>query len=398
MKVLHITAFSGVGCTGRIAQGISELLIEQGHEAAIAWGRENNITEGVQTIRIGHKWDYMLHGLYARLTDRNGFASKRATTKFISQIEEYKPDIVHLHILHGYYINIRILFEYLKEKDIPVVWTFHDEWAFTGHCPCFRKIKCDKWKTECHHCVQRKEHPVSLFVDRSKKNYYDKKSLFTGLNRMIIAAPSKWMAEMVKESFFREYEVAVVHNGIDTSCFRPKQSNIKKKLGMEDKKIVLGVSSTWVEAKGFQDFQVLSKYLDEEYQVVLVGVDEKQKEQLPKEMIGIERTDNVEELAELYSAAEVFCNLTYDDNYPTTNLEAVACGTPVVTYRTGGSVEIVEETGYGSVVEQGDVREAARAITELRNLPRKKEGFRNVEQKFCYEEYLKLYKKLLDKK
>ena len=397
MKVLQINAFCGSSSTGKIAQGISELLIEQGHEAAIAWGRVNNSTSQVPTIQIGTKKDYLFHGIYARLTDRNGFASKRATRELIQNIEQYQPDIIHLHILHGYYINIEILFTYLKEKKIPVVWTFHDEWAFTGHCPCFRQITCDKWKSECHHCIQRREHPVSLFVDRSRKNFQDKKRLFTGVDKLVIAAPSMWMKSMVKESFLKKCDVRVIHNGIDTSCFRPTESNIKERLGIAEKKMVLGVASTWVDAKGFQDFQRLPKYLGKNYQVVLVGLSRKQKNELPAEIIGIERTDSAKELAKLYTAAEVFCNLTYDDNYPTTNLEAVACGTPVITYKTGGSVEIVEETGYGLVVPCGDVKAAAEAVHKIEKLCRKEEGFSKVEQKECYEEYVKLYQELLQK-
>lgn len=396
MKVMQITAFSGSSSTGKIAQGISELLMEKGHEAVVAWGRINNSQSKVPTIQIGTKKDYLFHGLYARITDRNGFASKRATKELIKKIEQYRPDIIHLHILHGYYINIEILFTYLKEKKIPVVWTFHDEWAFTGHCPCFRQIKCDKWKSECHHCVQRKEHPASLFVDRSRKNFRDKKRLFTGVDKLVVAAPSAWMKSMVKESFLKDCAVRVIHNGIDTACFTPTESDIKEQLGIKDKKIVLGVSSTWVDAKGFQDFKQLPSCLGENYQVVLVGVSQAQKKELPPEIIGIERTDSAKELAKLYTAAEVFCNLTYDDNYPTTNLEAVACGTPVITYRTGGSVEIVEETGYGMVVPCGDVAAVAEAVRKIEQLPRKTEGFRNVEQKECYEEYIKLYKELLN--
>lgn len=395
MRVLQITAFSGVGCTGKIAKGISELLIENGHEATIAWGRKNGISGGVSTVRIGSRWDYMLHIAYARLSDRNGFASVRATKRFIAWMEQYHPDIVHLHILHGYYINISILFSYLKEKNIPVVWTFHDEWAFTGHCPCFRMTSCEKWKMECNNCIQSHEHPSSLLLDRSRKNYHDKKRLFTGINKMVIVSPSKWMKGLVEESFFKDFKAKVIHNGIDTECFKPTAGNIKERLGIKDKKLVLGVSSTWAESKGIADFYLLSEMLDKDYKIVMVGLNSRQLSEMPKGIIGIKHTDSVRELAELYSAAEVFCNLTYDDNYPTTNLEAVACGTPVVTYATGGSVEIVEQTGYGRVVDRGKVEDVAKAICELSDMPKKREGFRDVNQKKCYQEYLKLYEEIL---
>lgn len=365
MRVLQITAFSGWGCTGRIALGIHHELVEQGHESRIAWGRTNTAPETVPAIKIGTGMDQKIHGLYTRITDKCGFGSKRVTKDFIKEVDSYKPDLIQLHILHGYYVNLEVLFHYIKQRNIPVVWTFHDCWAFTGHCPYFDLAGCDKWKTGCHDCQQKKHHPTSWILDNSRWNWHSKRQLFTGIENMTIVTPSKWLADLVKQSFFEGYDVKVIHNGIDTDVFKPTQSDFRKKNNLQEKKIVLGVSSTWADSKGLKDFIELAKRLPEDYQVVLAGVNKKQKQSLPKSLMGIERTDSTRELAALYSAADVFVNPTYEDNYPTTNLEALSCGTPVVTYKTGGSVEAVEESGAGAVVAQGNVEALCQAVKEI---------------------------------
>ena len=334
MRVLQITAFSGWGCTGRIAQGICETLIENGNEAAIAWGRTNTAPDTIKTIKIGSRNDQLMHGLYTRITDRCGLGSKAVTKRFLKQIDEYAPDIVHLHILHGYYINIEVLFRYLKEKKIPIVWTFHDCWAFTGHCPYFDMVECEKWKTGCHSCEQKLHHPQSLLFDNSKENYRRKCEAFTSVENMVIVTPSEWLKGLVEQSFLKKYPVKVINNGINTGDFQPTAGNVKEKLGIGEKKILLGVSSTWAEGKGLKDFVTLAQKISAEYRIVLVGLKKKQLQELPETITGVERTDSVKELAELYTAATAFLNLTYEDNYPTTNLEAIACGTPVITYRT----------------------------------------------------------------
>lgn len=398
MRVLQITAFGGWGCTGRIAQGICETLIDSGNEAAIAWGRINTAPEKIPTIKIGNRMDQILHGIYTRLTDRCGFGSKTVTKKFLKRLEEYHPDIVHLHIMHGYYVNLELLFEYLKEKKIPVVWTFHDCWAFTGHCPYFDMAGCGKWKTECKKCMQKNHHPKSLLLDRSRSNYKKKKELFTGVENLTVVTPSKWLEGLVRQSFFSKYPVRVIPNGINTQDFKPENSTVKKKFGIEGKKVLLGVSSTWAESKGLKDFIRLSEMISKEYKMVMVGLTEKQLKSLPEQIVGIIRTDSVKELAQLYSAADVFLNLTYEDNYPTTNLEALACGTPVITYRTGGSVEIVESTGYGKVVEQGNLNGVIAAIKETENLRAGTDIKKELEQKERFLEYLALYREILEKK
>ncbi|MDY3057364.1 MAG: glycosyltransferase [Mediterraneibacter faecis] len=397
MRVLQITAFSGWGCTGRIAIGIHEELRKENHESVIAWGRRNTAADSVKTIQIGNALDQNLHGIYTRLTDKCGFGSKAATKQFLHEIESYAPDLIQLHILHGYYINLEILFTYIKEKKIPVVWTFHDCWAFTGHCPYFDLVACEKWKTGCHHCQQKKHHPTSLLIDNSAWNWRKKRELFTGIQNMTIVTPSKWLAGLVKESFLKDFPVEVINNGINLKNFKPIESDIREKYGLGRKKIVLGVSSSWSKTKGLNDFIKILNQLPKEYQIVLVGLSKNQMENLPNGIVGIQRTDSEKELAAFYSEADVFVNPTYEDNYPTTNLEAIACGTPVITYRTGGSVEIVEETGYGAVVEQGDTDKLTSMIlTSEKNVTEEKYSYL-LAQELRFAEYVELYHRILGK-
>ena len=338
MRILMINVDCGTGSTGRICTDLADALEKQGHEVRIAYGRDT--VPQKNAIRIGKDFDVYSHVLQARLFDRMGFGSKRATEKFIEWVKEYDPDVIHLHNIHGYYINIEVLFSYLKTCGKKIIWTLHDCWAFTGHCAFFDYVECDKWKTGCEHCPQKTAYPARMGVDCSKRNYSIKKELFTGIQNLAIVTPSEWLAKLLKESFLSEYPINVIHNGIDTSTFLPTKSNIKEKHGIgEDKKVILGVASVWDRRKGLEDFLKLSKLLDEEYKIVLIGLNKKQIVKLPNNVLGIERTENIQELVAWYSAADVFVNPTYEDNYPTTNLEAIACGTPVITYDTGGSPE-----------------------------------------------------------
>ena len=395
MRIMQISAFCGWGSTGRIALGIHNVLTEEGYNSVIAWGRVNTAPESVPTIQIGKKMDPYIHGLYTRLTDKCGFGSVQATKAFIKKIETWQPDLIQLHILHGYYINLELLFHFLKERSIPVVWTFHDGWALTGHCPCFDMIGCERWKTGCHHCPQRSHHPSSWLVDNSEWNWHKKRELFTSLKNLTIVTPSKWMAGVVADSFLSRFPIKVIHNGINTRTFRPTPSDVKTRIGANGKKLLLGVSSTWAPSKGLVDFCQLAELLPEEYQIVLVGLSEKQIQSLPNQIIGIKKTDSAKELAELYSAADFFINPTYEDNYPTTNLEALACGTPVITYRTGGSVEAVEESGSGLVVERGNIQELAEAILEIPASNSGEKSLYNCDENQRYREYTLLYNDIL---
>ena len=343
MKVLMINSVCGVGSTGRICTDIADMLIAQGHECKIAYGRKI-VPEKYKDIayRIGSDFGVKVNGVKARLFDNEGFNARSATKKLIKWIKHYNPDVIHLHNLHGYYLNVKLLFNYLKTCGKKVVWTLHDCWSFTGHCTHFQVPHCDKWQTECGKCIRSKDYPKAIF-SHAKRNFKRKKQIFCGVPNLTIVTPSKWLAELVKQSFLKEYPVQVINNGIDLTVFKPTASDFREKYGLQNKKVILGVANVWEKRKGFDDFLELAKLISDDYRIVLVGVTDEQLKKLPPNVIGIKRTNSATELAQIYTAADVLFNPTYEDNYPTVNLEAQACGTPVITYPTGGSVESVPE-------------------------------------------------------
>lgn len=362
-KLLQINLSANWGSHGKIASQIGDVAISHGWESYIAYGRACNPCSS-KLIKIGGQWDIYEHLIETRLFDNHGLASRRATKKFIKQIDELKPDIIHLHNIHGYYLNYRILFEYLQGLSIPVVWTLHDFWAVTGHCGHFIQANCNKWKTGCYDCPQSKtEYPTSLFSDRSKNNYLEKRELFTSLKNLSIVTVSQWVKNMIDESFFKDIPSQVIYNGLDLNIFQPTKSSLKNKLGIpDDKPIVLGVASVWAEHRGLKHFVELSK--DNTYQIVLIGIKDNQRESLPSNIITIPRTSDQKELAEYYSIADVYANPTYLETLSMTNIEAQACGTPVVTFRSGGAPETVAES-TGIVVEQGNESAMHEAILQL---------------------------------
>lgn len=394
MKVLQINSVCGVGSTGRIATDLYKVLEVQGNKCKIAYGR-GTAPEGIDSIKIGSNLDNYYHVFKTRVFDKHGFGSVNATKKFIEEVKEYDPDIIHLHNIHGYYINIEILFNYLKEANKPVVWTLHDCWAFTGHCAYFDYVGCEKWKNGCSNCQQKGSYPNSKVADNSRWNYEKKKELFTSVKNMSIITPSKWLANLVKESFLGKYNIEVINNGIDLDVFKPTESNFREKYNLQDKFIVLGVASVWEERKGLKYFIELSKMLDNKYKIVIVGVNEKQKEGLPDNIISITRTNNVKELSEIYTAADVFVNPTLEDNFPTTNLESIACGTPVITFDTGGSPECIDNEN-GIVVKKGDIDGLYKAIYSISKNSLDK--YKNIKiydlfnKQIVFNDYIKIYK------
>ena len=382
-RILFINSVCN-GSTGTICKNLYKAAVEAGHKCCIAYGR-GEAPKGFNTIKIGNKFDVYLHILKARLFDASGFGSKHATKEFIKKIDEFKPDIIHLHNIHGYYVNIEILFKYLKEHpEIKKIWTLHDCWAFTGHCPHFEYEKCEQWKNECKKCVRRNEYPKSL-VDKCNRNYWLKKSSFTNVDNLMLVSPSNWLMNLIKDSFFKEYPIEVINNGVDTSIFKHTESNIKERYGIKNKKVILGVASVWDKKKGLDTFIELSKQLDNEYQIVLIGLTKKQIKKLPSNIIGITRTEKVEELVKWYSVAEVFFNPTLEDNYPTVNLEAIACETPVVTFNTGGS----PESGYyGKCILNNNklIFKEIKNINALNDLVKK-----DISLKYMNKYYLSLY-------
>ena len=395
LKIAQINTVCGNGSVGRITVDIYHALERFGHEGKIYYGRRT-APEGVNAERFGSNTDMGIHVLRTFFQGTHGFGSRGQTKKLIESLEAYHPDLIHLHNIHGFYLDVETLFAYLKECGKPVVWTLHDCWAFTGHCAYFDYVSCDKWKTGCEKCPQYPNtYPYALFRDGSRENYARKKAVFQGVKGLTIVTPSKWLGELVKESYLKEYPVKVIPNGIDLERFVPQKRNKR------EKHLVLGVANVWDRRKGLDYLKQLSLMLDsEKYEVAAVGVSKRQIKELPGTMTGICHTQNIKELMELYSEASVYVNPTLEDNFPTTNLEALACGTPVVTFATGGSVEAIDET-CGRIVPKKDMNGLYRAVTELcekcedmRAACRKRALSYNKYDRFG--EYINLYEESID--
>lgn len=412
VRMLLINHSCGVGSTGKICVQIADEYTNKGTEVKIAYGRNSYVPAQYKkyAVRIGTSLDVKLHALKTRLFDGHGYGSKKATKQFLKWADRYNPDLLWLHCIHGYYINFELLFKWIKQRpDMYVKWTQHDCWAFTGHCAHFTIAKCEKWKTACKECPERKSYPASFLLDKSDDNFFRKRQAFTGIKNMEIITPSIWLAKLVKDSYLKEYQVTVSHNTIDKKIFKSRESNFKEKYNIGDKIIILAVASVWNEKKGIQDILDISRMLNNSYCIVIVGLKEKQikqivrkikmkisyaddnvciyksilgtlkKDELEREkikissrvvepgarnlyvaitgekwtkeslhdtlsvsqLICIKEIKSQEKLAEIYSMADCFINPTYEDNYPTVNLEAQACGTSVITYNTGGCAETI---------------------------------------------------------
>ena len=364
MKILIINLRIDSGSVGRIVSDLYNGIKKNGNECKIAYARGGiGKINKEDTIKICSDFEVHKHALLTRLFGRTAFWSKGNTKKFLKKIDSYSPDIIHIHGLYGYYINMEVLFNYIKDKKIKLVSTLHSCWDFTGHCCYFDYIHCEKWKYNCDHCTQIKSYPKSYF-DNTKKNYEKKKNLYNQLNDCIIVTPSQWLTNLAKQSFLKKNTIITINNGIDTEIFKPTYDDeVLDKYGInKNKKSILCVASTWDKRKGLEDAIELVNYLLEDIQLIIVGINKKQIENISEKVVCIPRTDNVHELATLYTFATLFFNPTYEDNYPTVNLEAIACGTPVVTYDTGGSTEIVENTKLGKIIKKKAYNEIVRLL------------------------------------
>lgn len=366
MRIVQING-GAKGSTGKIMMGIAEVARAQGHEVMCAspiTTTNRDAGEDCGYYRIGTFNSRRVNVALARITGFNGCFAWFETYKLLKKIDEFKPDIIHLHNLHDSYINLPMLFSYIKKHNVPTVWTLHDCWAFTGQCPHFTIVKCDKWKVGCHNCPQYKEYPASLY-DNTKKMWQLKKKWFTGVKNMTIVTPSEWLAGLARESYLKQYPIEVINNGIDLNVFKPTHSNFRERYEIPaEKHIILGVSFAWGYRKGLDCFVEIAEKLGEQYQIVLVGTDDEIDKNLPHNIISIHRTQNQKELAEVYSAADVFVMPTREENYPTVNMEAIACGTPVVTFRTGGSPEMLDDK-TGIVVEANNIEATEKAIKDI---------------------------------
>ena len=391
MKVLIINSVFKKGSTGRICYGIAKTVIDNGGECVVCYGRDYVSDSEIPTYKIGNGFSVKLHGALSRITDRQGFYSNIATQKLIRFIKSYNPDVINLHNLHGYYLNVKKLFAFLKKADVKVVWTLHDCWAFTGHCAYFDYCNCDKWKSLCNNCPNKKQYPKSLLFDNSKSNYKKKKKIFTGVNNLTLVTPSVWLKGLVENSFLSEYKTVVINNGIDLNTFKPTESNYRKENGLEDKKVIFASASVWEDRKGFKFVKEISKTLPEEYKVVVCGATDDMVKDTA--MLSVKRTDSVSKLAELYSMADVFINPTLEDNFPSSNIESLACGTPVITFDTGGSGESIN--GAGLVIKDKTAEGLKDAIIKLTDNPPNEEQCLDVAKKYGdgdkYAEYYRLF-------
>lgn len=400
-QLLQIGASLNCGAPGKIAEQIGLLAMSKGWDVYMAHGLRYSNPSQLKTIPLVTPWQEKVHAVYSLLFDAHGLCSSKGTKQLVEWIKENRPDIIHLHNIHGYFCNFRILFEYLDTIKTPIVWTMHDCWPFTGRCFHFDGIGCNKWKTGCVDCKAEKGYTVSPFCDRSKQLYELKKRLFSSVENLTMVPVSEWQASFLRESFLNECPIEVIHNGIDLNKFFPMDgSRLREKYCLQDKFVILGVAAPWNKRKGLDDFIQLSRKLhDDKFKIILVGLKKEQIKTLPNNIIGISRTESQQELAEFYSMADVFCNMTYLDTFPTVNIEALACGTPVITYRTGGSPEAIDSK-TGIVVEQGNIEQMIDAIYRLQKNPLsssdcRKRAEENFDKDMCFEKYIKLYESLI---
>ena len=392
MRILEINTVN-FGSTGHIMLRIADLARTEGHEAVCSFYARRNKPADPNTIYIGNKISHNLHKKFSKYTGYNGRLSVISTWNFLRKVRKFDPDIIHIHNLHDRFINVPMLFKFIKKNNIKVIWTLHDCWSFTGQCVHFTIAGCGKWKTGCHDCPQIHVYPASN-VDRTKKMWELKKQWFTGVKDMTIVTPSVWLSNLVKESYLKDYPVKVINNGIDLGVFKPTESDFRAKNNLEGKFIILGAASIWEKRKGIDVFIELAKRLDDRFKIVLVGTNDEDDKILPDNIISIHRTSNQKELAEIYSSADLFFNPTREENYPTVNMESIACGTPVMTFKTGGSPEIIDDK-TGVVVEDNidAIEQKIISIYETRpfkpeDLAERAKGF-SADDKFA--QYLRLF-------
>lgn len=400
LKLLQINVAANWGSHGRIAEEIGLEAMAQGWESYIAYGRYANPSKS-HIVKIGDLFDHCLHGAQSLLLDRHGLASCGPTKKLIREIEQIKPDLIHLHNIHGFYLNYPILFRYLSTVDIPVVWTLHDCWAFTGHCAWPIHGHCDRFQEQCCHCpLQSKGYPKSFLLDRSRSNFKLKKRYFRSLQDLHLVTVSRWLEQQVRLSFMQDMDIRTIYNGLDTEVFRP--SGTPPTSVTDGHPLVLGVCNAWYDWKGLDDMAALRELLPDDYEVMVVGVNEDQMHRLPEGITCIRRTDSVRQLAEIYSQADVFVNPSKVESFGMTTAEALSCGTPSIVYDTSACPEVVDNL-TGRVVPLGDVNALAKAVMEICSLPGREamrqacreRAIRLFNRQDRYKEYLQLYNEVL---
>lgn len=401
-RVLQINSSANWGSTGRIAEQINATASSLGWETYFAYGRIANPSSS-KLIHIGNKLSQMLALIGSRVFDNEGLFSVGVTYAFIHKIKKINPDVVHLHNIHGYYLNLKILFSHLNKMGVPIVWTLHDCWAFTGHCPHFDYIKCERWKKQCYSCPQKSDYPASWFIDGSKRNFRIKKKYFNLPSNLTLVPISQWLDKVVADSFLSSKKRVVINNGIDINKFHHCEPNHINTVGLIGKYVLLGVATTWLDKKGLSDYFLLSDMLDSQYQIVLIGLSEKQISSLPSKIIGIKRTSSIEELIEYYSIADVVMNLSYEESFGLTTVEGMACGTPGIVYdRTASPELITKQTGI--VVTAGDLKSVTKAVEIICSKGKsfyqdacRKRAVEYYDKNIQYQKYIDLYSELMKK-
>lgn len=389
MKILYINSVYGYGSTGKIVRKLREEALAAGHDVYVIYGRKSAIGYKGSTPDEENVW-YIAGNLEQKvdiassvLFDTHGLHSKKNTERIIQKIEEIEPDVIHLHNIHGFYLNYEILFDYLRNARIPVVWTLHDCWAYTGFCAYYDYNECSEWKNGCRKCRFRNEYPYRVFSD-AHANYLKKKAAYSHMN-MVLVTPSAWLKGEVEQSMLGKFPCRVIYNDVSLKDFRYDPADVRQRYGIENKRVYMSCANVWTDQKGFQECLKLAERLDENELLVMVGLSEKQVRKLPENILGITHVD-INELRHWYSACDCYFNPTLEDNYPTVNLEAAACGAPIVTYNTGGSPESAGENGI--VVERYDI---ASALAQLRKADRSAIRKTKTERKPMAQEYMDLY-------
>lgn len=402
MRVYQLNTYCGVKSTGRIALEIAKMVEMDGGACRIGYGVPDISPEAERySVRIGTSAERKLHGAMRKLIDAEGYGSLFATHRLIADMRSFQPDLVQLHNLHGCYLHLPTLFRYLQHAQLPVVWTLHDCWPFTGHCAYFDYAQCERWQTLCHNCPQQHSYPVCIGLDGSRRNYRMKKTLFSGLEKLTFVAPCEWMKGPLNQSFLGGRPVRVIPNGVNLDTFHPVNSDLRVRLGLssEQKRLVLAVAAEWDERKGLRYLVEAKQLLGDGYRIAVIGVSPEQASALCEGITGIAQTASTEELAAWYTAADCFANPTMEDNMPMVNLEALACGTPIAAFATGGCPEAVGDD-CGLIVPKGDVQALADAIRTLCTAkPAMKDAClqraRAFDCQLTFKSYLSLYKELV---
>ena len=402
MIVVEINS-TNVGSTGNIAVQIANKIRQSGNIAVVCYPKSRtNMKKLIDgSVLIGDRLANNIHLLLGSVTGYLDCFSLISTARFLRSIDKINPDIIHIHNLHNCYINVPLLFRFIKKRNIPTVWTLHDCWSFTGRCPHFQISACEKWKNGCFECIYPKRAYPRVLFGKEKWMWRHKKKWFTNVENLTIVTPSRWLASMVSQSFLCCYPIQVINNGIDLDVFKPTQNAFRNKYDLLEKKIVLGVSSNWNYSKGLDTFIWLSQQLPEDYQIVLVGTDDSVDNIIPDRILSIHRTSNQLELANIYSASDVFVNPTREDTFPTVNLEAIACGTPVITFDTGGSAECINKD-YGIVVAKDDKQHLLESIEYLCTnkivVEHSNDDLKRFDCREAFQKYVDLYEEIISKR